>query len=110
MFYSSVYIYYIVSEGTCQERFPAALLPSRIAAAEKRRAIFDKENVIGQRSKSTSMTCGIRVSHTRFWIELNAHDVRITRGNTSSYSNRRFCVEKRLTKPRVCGNISLAVS
>ena len=28
--------------------------------------------------------------------------MRITRGNTSSYSNRRFCVEKRLTKPRVC--------
>ena len=26
-------------------------------------------------------------------------------GNTSSYSNRRFCVEKRLTKPRVCGII-----
>ena len=35
----------------------------------------------------------------------NAYDVRITRGNTSSYSNRRFCVEKRLTKPRVCGII-----
>ena len=31
--------------------------------------------------------------------------MRITRGNTSSYSNRRFCVEKRLTKPRVCGII-----
>ena len=43
--------------------------------------------------------------HTRFLIEWNAHDVRITRGNTSSYSNRRFCVEKRLTKPRVCGII-----
>ena len=28
--------------------------------------------------------------------------MRITRGNTSSYSNRRFCVEKSLTKPRVC--------
>ena len=31
--------------------------------------------------------------------------MRITRGNTSSYSNRRFCVEKSLTKPRVCGII-----
>ena len=81
------------------------VLPSRIAAAEKWRVVFDKEYVVGQRSKPMTMTCDIRVWHTRFLIEWNAHDVRITRGNTSSYSNRRFCVEKRLTKPRVCGII-----
>ena len=90
----------------CQECFPAiSVLSSRIAAAEKWRAVFWSENMVGQRSKTTSMTCENRVSHTRSWIEWNAHDVRITRGNTSSYPNRRFCVEKRLTKPRVCGII-----
>ena len=31
--------------------------------------------------------------------------MRIARGNTCFYSNRRFCVGKRLTKPRVCGII-----
>ena len=81
------------------------VLPSRIAAAEKWRAVFCSENLFGQWLKSTTMTCENRVGHTRFLIEWNAHDVRITRGNTSSYSNRRFCVEKRLTKPRVCGII-----
>ena len=81
------------------------VLPSRIAAVEKRRAVFYSENAVGQWSQTTTMTCDIRVWHTRLWIEWNAHDVRITRGNTSSYSNRRFCVEKRLTKPRVCGII-----
>ena len=90
----------------CQECFPAiSVLPSRIAAAEKWRAVFWSENMVGQRSKTTSMTCENRVSHTRSWIEWNAHDVRITRGNTSSYPNRRFCVEKLLTKSRVCGII-----
>ena len=90
----------------CQECFPAiSVLPSRIAAAEKRRAIFDKENVVGQRSKSMTMTCENQFCHTRFLKGWNAHNVRITRGNTNSYPNRRFCVEKRLTKPRVCGII-----
>ena len=59
----------------------------------------------GSGQKPRQWRAKIRLSHTRFWIEWNAHDVRITRGNTSSYSNRRFCVEKRLTKPRVCGII-----
>ena len=81
------------------------VLPSRIAADEKWRAVFEFENAVGQWSKSTTMTCENRFCHTWFWIEWNAHDVRITRGNTSSYSNRRFCVEKHLTKPRVCGII-----
>ena len=31
--------------------------------------------------------------------------MRIVRGNTCFYSNRRFCVGKRLTKSRVCGII-----
>ena len=42
----------------CQECFLAiSVLPSRIAAAEKRRAVFDKEYVVGQRSKTATMTC-----------------------------------------------------
>ena len=93
----------------CQECFPAiSVLPSRIAAAIKRRAVFNSENVSGQWSKSTTMTCENRFCHTRFLKEWNADDVRITRGNTSSYPNRRFCVEKLLTKSRVCGIIFLA--
>ena len=81
------------------------VFPSRIAADKKWRVVFIVENVVGQWSKSTTMTCENRFCHTWFWIEWNAHDVRITRGNTSSYSNWRFCVEKRLTKSRVCGII-----
>ena len=42
----------------CQECFLAiSVLPSRIAAAIKRRAVFNSENVSGQWSKSTTMTC-----------------------------------------------------
>ena len=81
------------------------VLPSHIAAAENWRAVFWSENMVGQCSKSTTMTCVNQFCHTRFLKEWNADGVRITRGNTSSYSNRRFCVEKRLTKPRVCGII-----
>ena len=41
MIYSSVHNYYIVFVKLCQERFSAIfVLPSRIAAAEKRRAVF----------------------------------------------------------------------
>ena len=58
MIYSSVHTYYIVFVKLCQGRFPAIfVLPSRIAAAEKRRAVFDKEYVVGQRSKTATMTC-----------------------------------------------------
>ena len=50
--------YYNVSEKKCQERFPAIfVLPSRIAAAEKWRVGFYSENVVGQRSKTSTMTC-----------------------------------------------------
>ena len=54
----------------CQECFLAiSVLPSRIAAAEKRRVVFNYENVVEQWSKSTTMTCDIQVGHTRFLIE-----------------------------------------
>ena len=54
----------------CQECFLAiSVLPSRIAAAIKRRAVFNSENVSGQWSKSTTMTCENRFCHTRFLKE-----------------------------------------
>ena len=101
----SIFRRFLSNRYTSSILFLLFVLPSRIAAAEKWRVVFIAENVVGQRSKSTTMTCENRVSHTRFGLEWNAHDVRITRGNTSSYSYRRFCVEKRLTKSRVCGII-----
>ena len=106
MIYSSVHNYYIVFVKLCQERFSAIfVLPSRIAAAEKMTCGFLLRKSDRAAVKIHDNDVREPVLSHAILKNRNAYDVRITRGNTSSYSNRRFCVEKRLTKPRVCGII-----